>query len=438
MLLSLVVAVTTCGFVAVIAGAATPVTLYVTEGGSNTGNCNTTASPCATVTYALSQVPAGATSISVEVSGTIDDHVTVGGAVPVTITGASAPKSSPAALDGTQTGRVVYDGEGTLSLDDLTVENGDTAGPGGGIDSYFGALTVANSTISGNTGAGGGGIATYGGTFTMTNSTVSGNTTSTFAGGIYRTEGVVTTITDSTIAWNTAPANEGGGIYNNGTNSGTNIGASIISNNKGGNCAGSALTSVGYNLTDDTTGTACGFTTLTDQVNANPALSATLANNGGLTDTLLPGPASQAIGVIPDPTTLNTPAVPVCGPGALDQRGFSRPRTGTINCTIGAVEDAVATTTTTTVSTLPSTTAPGGTRVVYVASVEPVVGSGTPAGSVTFKIGSTMLCTAPLTGGAGACGATNAPTGKDKVVGTYKGSGIYTGSVGKATLTVTG
>ena len=63
------------------------------------------------------------------------------------------------------------------------------------------------------------------------------------------------------------------------------------------------LQSAGYNLTDDKTGTACDFTTATDLVNKNPLLGH-LANNGGPTQTLLPGAKSPAANVIPTGTTL--------------------------------------------------------------------------------------------------------------------------------------
>jgi hypothetical protein len=99
------------------------------------------------------------------------------------------------------------------------------------------------------------------------------------------------------------------------------------------------LFSIGYNLTDDATGAACGFTQPTDKVNTRPDLGP-LSFNGGATETLLPAPKSPAVGVIPSPTTLTVPTlspVPVCGPGAFDQRGVPRPNPGP-NCTVGAVE----------------------------------------------------------------------------------------------------
>jgi hypothetical protein len=102
------------------------------------------------------------------------------------------------------------------------------------------------------------------------------------------------------------------------------------------NCLVSTNTSKGYNLTDDVTGAACGFTQPTDKVNVNPDLGP-LTNNGGPTPTLLPSANSPAVGAIPSPTTVND--VLVCGPGAFDQRGVPRPTPGP-SCSIGAVEAA--------------------------------------------------------------------------------------------------
>jgi Bacterial Ig-like domain (group 3) len=52
------------------------------------------------------------------------------------------------------------------------------------------------------------------------------------------------------------------------------------------------------------------------------------------------------------------------------------------------------------------------------------------------EFGSTTLCTAILSGGVAACGATNAPAGTDTVTGTYSGGADYASSSGTATLTV--
>jgi hypothetical protein len=66
---------------------------------------------------------------------------------------------------------------------------------------------------------------------------------------------------------------------------------------------------------------------------------------------------------------------------------------------------------TTTSVTASPTTVTAGTRVVYLAVVTPKSGSGTLTGTISFASGSTSLCTAVLSGGVAACGATNAPVG---------------------------
>jgi hypothetical protein len=102
--------------------------------------------------------------------------------------------------------------EGTLTLTNSTV----SGNSGGGIfNGTNKTLTLINSTVSGNTATGpnsyGGGIWNSG-TLTLTNSTVSGNMTSRDGGGIYENGGTLTT---STVSGNTA--NSGGGSIRNGS-----------------------------------------------------------------------------------------------------------------------------------------------------------------------------------------------------------------------------
>ena len=92
---------------------------------------------------------------------------------------------------------------------------------------------------------------------------------------------------------------------------------------------------------------------------------------------------------------------------------------------------------TTTSVTLIPTSVTSGTRVVYLVTVTPKSGIGTPTGTIVFTTGATTLCKAVLSGDVAACGATNAPVGTDTVTGTYSGGGGFAGSSGKATLTVT-
>jgi hypothetical protein len=293
-------------------------TLYVAQAGTNTGTCRAAASPCATVTYALSRATAGS---RIEVSGTIVDNLDV--SIPVTIEGAGAP-AAPAVLDAGDDALAVVKNESgnTLALNRLTIENDPEFG--GVLND--GTATITDSTVSGNFNGGcgpfgsGGGI-TNDGTLTVVDSTVTGNNSNCGVGGIANDSGS-TTVIASTISGN---GNHGeGGISGNVT-----IGASIVSGNNGPNCAGT-LTSLGYNLTDDaTTNNTCGFSQPTDLVAANPELGP-LADNGGPTPTLLPQSTSPAIGVIPTGTPLN--GVSVCP--RVDQRGLE----SSGDCTIGSVE----------------------------------------------------------------------------------------------------
>jgi hypothetical protein len=379
------------------------------------------ASPCATVSYALTKAASGAT---IEVSGTIDDNPAI--ASPVTITTwPGGPAGSPAVLYGKVSGPVVTVDPGVagVTLHDLTIEHGSV-----GVFNSEGTLTITDSTVSGNVNGGEpyAGIYNYAdSTTTVIDSTVTDNSGDSDVGaGIYNS--ATMTVIASTISGNT-----GGGIAGNGGTA--TLGATIVADNTGSNCYGydtASLYSAGYNLNNDATGAACSFTAATDLVDKNPALGP-LASNGGPTQTLLPTATSPAADVIPETTTLR--GVTVC-PGT-DQRGVARPGHGETGCTIGAVEAALSKATTTSV-TLSPTTVTAGTKVAYLAVVNPKSGTGTPPGTISFSTGSTSLCTAVLSGGVAACGATNAPSGTDTVTGTYSGGDGYASSSGTATLTV--
>jgi hypothetical protein len=76
--------------------------------------------------------------------------------------------------------------------------------------------------------------------------------------------------------------------------------------------------------------------------------------------------------------------------------------------------------------------------VSYSAHVAPTTGSGTPTGTVTFKVGATTLCTTLALDGSGngSCSATNAPVGTDTVTATYSGDANFATSSGTTTETV--
>ena len=253
---------------------------------------------------------------------------------------------------------------GTLTVSDTSIAGNRASGVfprGGGIFNNGGAVTVTDTTITGNTlGEGvpaqGAGVYSTGGILTVTDTTITGNTgTGQLQGsGVFLDTGASAAITDATITGNTTTVTTtgGAGIFDRGSLTlGGTIVAANSNNGTSDNCLiphspppvfGSPLPppeSVGYNLTDDTTGTACGFLRSTDTVNVAPDLGP-LAPNGGPTETMLPASGSPAIGAIPLPTTLN--GVAVCGPGAFDQRGAPRPSPGP-KCSIGATEPAPGT-----------------------------------------------------------------------------------------------
>jgi hypothetical protein len=264
----------------------------------------------------------------------------------------------------------IYNG-GTVTINHSTLSRNSSGGDGysaayGGGIFNTGTLTIKNnSTISENRVNGGfyrswgGGISNFGGTVTINNSTINGNSTGGrccgSGGGIYN--GGTVAINNSTISGNSSTAignrrsSYGGGIYNVGTvaiNSGTisgnraepsggNISGtatlqnSIVANaTSGGNCD-STMTSLGYNLSSDST---CNFTNTGDMNNTRPMLGK-LGNYGGHTQTI--------------PLFSGSPAIDAGNPNGCtdnngnllktDQRGYPRPgKYDSGGCDMGAFE----------------------------------------------------------------------------------------------------
>lgn len=171
----------------------------------------------------------GADTITFSVSGTI----TLGSVLPSIADAAGLTMDGTGqtvTISGNNLVSVVAVGNlASLTLNNLTIANGNTRIYGGGIENH-GTLTITNSVISGNNNSSydGGGIYNFAGNVTITNSTFSGNTAAHGGGGIYSLTGIVT-ITDSTFSGNTAA--NGGGIYSydctlnvtNSTFSGNNV-----------------------------------------------------------------------------------------------------------------------------------------------------------------------------------------------------------------------
>ncbi|MGD9588357.1 MAG: choice-of-anchor Q domain-containing protein [Pyrinomonadaceae bacterium] len=216
----------------------------------------------------------------------------------------------------------------TISSNKVT-RGPNASGLGGGIMNNSGSLTVDSSVIHSNSAVGnGGGINNnVNGVLEISNSTISGNsaTGSTgFGGGLISMSSVgepsstATLISNSTIFNNTAEQN-GGGAFICCTNvSVFSSHSSIIAGNNSPNAPdfSGTLSSLGFNLIEDQSGTNIIGNTTGNILGKDPKLSM-LRNNGGPTWThaLLLGSPAIDMG---DPTTF-----PVA-----DQRGIARPIDG--------------------------------------------------------------------------------------------------------------
>jgi hypothetical protein len=203
---------------------------------------------------------------------------------------------------------------GTLTVANVTISGNSAVVAGGGISNSSGTLTLSGSTVSGNSAGGGAGIS--GGTANVINSTISGNTATGNGGGF--TVGTLS-LTNSTISGNSA-SGAGGGLFNNGANGATVTAKSTIvalNTAASGPDMDGALTSQGFNLIGNSSGTTISPAQFTDQVGGagsplDPVLGL-LQDNGGPTFTraLLSG----------------SPAIDKGASGGLttDQRGSRRP-----------------------------------------------------------------------------------------------------------------
>jgi len=278
--------------VAMIAGTAPAsaqpaVSLYVASGGS--GDCTSQLNACGSIQTAITTaegVSYSGDDVTINVAaGTYTENDTISGASfnSLTIAGAGA---STTTVNGNQAGSVFTINGGTVTIDDLTITNGLSAGGyGDGIDITGGAgpVTVNDSTLSDNgtaSGGAGGGIYNFddtltvtdslfsndnryfggainsnGGTLTLTDSTLSGNS-SAAGGGI--DNGGMATVTDSTLSGEPYTSNgSAGGIYNTGTMTVTH--STVSGNSVGG--SGGAITNIGtMTLTDSTlSGNSAGY-----------------------------------------------------------------------------------------------------------------------------------------------------------------------------------
>lgn len=291
---------------------------------------------------------------------------------------------------------------GAVTIDHATF-SGNTAdgasGSGGAIfsgssnDNVTTSLKLSDSTLTGNDSYVGSAIfagsskTTSTNKTSITNTTITANAASGPFGAIEATDPVSivgSTITDNT-AVPTSPYDAYGGIVTQSAGQ-VSIAGSIVAGNNGHQC-NVAVTDGGSNL-NSPTATECAFSAAKGDLFAAPQLGA-LANNGGPTQTLLPGPASPALdkivagtstGIV-DAVTGN--AVTLCS-GGSDQRGIARPQGA--KCDIGAVEVVQVAPTVTGPSAFTYSVGIAGAPQAYTSAGTPqatLSASGLPAG-VTF------------------------------------------------------
>ncbi len=207
---------------------------------------------------------------------------------------------------------------------------------GGGLALVFSpaASTVRDSTFTANTAGPLGGDAISvgeGGPLTVTNTTIDGELASfsycasTFPECHYAPDLTLDNVTVTSLALRADQSAPGAAFVRNSIV----LACGAIDQGIGMPIPGSWVTSLGYNAADPGT---CAMTgDLTGNVAGDPLLGP-LADNGGPTETRLPGPGSPAIDA-------GNPAAPGSGGNACtagDQRGVARP-VGS-RCDIGAVE----------------------------------------------------------------------------------------------------
>ena len=241
-----------------------------------------------------------------------------------------APGNSRLTISGNNSSNVfTINSAANVTLDGLTIADGNNSEGGGIKNMGTGTLTVLDSTIFNNTASnlGGGIFNDSSSTAILTNSTFSGNQANSSGGGI-NNSGTLT-INNSTIALNNANGLTGG-VFNSGT---TNINNTIVAGNTdlfGVPDVSGTFVSNSSNVIGDASGNA-SFSSDTTGVAVGTVINTTLADNGGTTQT-----HALVAGSSPAIDAGNNANVP--GGITTDQRGtgFDRISSGTVD--IGAYE----------------------------------------------------------------------------------------------------
>lgn len=224
---------------------------YVSPGGSDGNDCQTPATPCATIDGPLGK-PAFLVDATVLVAtgtytGTGDDVVLLDKNVRL-LGGRNdtfTAQSGVSTIDGEGSRRgMTVSTDVTATVELFVVQNGASNDYGGGIKNG-GVIVLTNSTVQNGSAEFGGGIYN-GGVMTLTNSIVSGNTAEERGGGVYGTSGSSTIIVDTQIYGNTATNDEGsgeGGGINGGviTLINSTVNGNTADNDGGGVCCGDEI-----------------------------------------------------------------------------------------------------------------------------------------------------------------------------------------------------
>jgi hypothetical protein len=366
--------------------------LWVSSSGTDSGYCSQ-ANPCATISRAVSlAIPNDTIYIG---PGSYSDHVVVPATKPgdpnsisgltlqgagmhsttVNGGGADTPGSvfsigagnTATIADMTITGGIAPVGGGVVNAGLLTLERtditqnvaegapGGPTGQGGGVYSFLGSVTLADSVVAANLAAqAGGGVWIYNGT--VTRSLIDSNlvsSTSVYGGAgvllVYGSVSMDTIVNNKVLDGAGRPAGAGGGVFvpdssdaqalldtivGNSAGQDGGVGGyqllvldSILSANTGGDCD----PSIAYAAHDvDVDGT-CSHQSASNIVGVDPKLGP-LTDNGGPTKTMAIPTSSPAYDANPQ----------ACS--ETDQRGVSLLQRGATSCDIGAYQVSAPTT----------------------------------------------------------------------------------------------
>jgi len=217
-----------------------PSAWYVSPQGSDTLNtCHSSQSPCQTINAVLSQASSG--EVIYIAAGTYYEHlhlydlgVDLEGSGPGTIiSGSNLRPVNGGVIESTCTASSTSHCLDTLTIANLTIQNGFAEENGGGVYVWYTPLVMRNVIVSNNTASSGGGIYIASSTATLDHVIVTGNKAIPLydvwggkGGGIYN-RGMLA-VNDSTIFGNMASeesgyAGAGGGLYNAGWVNLTNV-----------------------------------------------------------------------------------------------------------------------------------------------------------------------------------------------------------------------